>query len=415
MKQPSDEPQKRDNDGLHKRRGRWYYCLIIAGERRFFSTKSTNYQEARRVRAKAIKDQEDGRLPNDLSKLPFEKLLDMVMKEREPLLSEGSKRIDRERSRPLLKAFTGRRVSTIDIKVIRDYQTSRKVGNRTINLEVKLLRAVLKSAKTWASLADDYKPLPEDRRGPGRAIEEHQEKILLDTARSRPEWDAAFLAAMASTNTTMRGCELKGLRLQNVDLLKQEISIQKSKGKKAGIRNIPMNGTAVWAFARLLERAAALGSRAPEHFLLPRFKYRSKKANRGTGYDPTQPQKTWRTAWRALVRETGRRAGREAAKQSVEAGNGWRAGIAAWRGAAASFRGLRFHDLRHLAVTKLAESEASDATIMAIAGHMSREMMEHYSHVRAAAKRKAVDAIRSYVPEESPAAINSSKAPARVQ
>jgi len=61
---------------------------------------------------------------------------------------------------------------------------------------------------------------------------------------------------------------------------------------------------------------------------------------------------------------------------------------------------LRFHDLRHLAVTKLAESEASDATIMAIAGHLSREMMEHCSHIRGAAKRKAVDPIKSYVPEE---------------
>jgi integrase len=95
------------------------------------------------------------------------------------------------------------------------------------------------------------------------------------------------------------------------------------------------------------------------------------------------------------VKETGRRAGRKAAQEAIESGNGWRVAIAAWRRAAAPFRGLRFHDLRHLAVTKLAEFEASDATIMAIAGHISREMMEHYSHVRAAAKRKAVDSIRS--------------------
>src|ERR1700722_10702909 len=131
MKQPPEEPQKqRDNDGLHKRRAIWYYALSIGGERRFFSTKATNYQEARRIRAKAIKDQEDGRLPNDLSKLPFEKLLVQVMDERKPSLSEGSIRIDRERSGPLLKYFAGRRVSTIDIKVVRDYQASRtlKVG-----------------------------------------------------------------------------------------------------------------------------------------------------------------------------------------------------------------------------------------------------------------------------------------------
>jgi hypothetical protein len=49
------------------------------------------------------------------------------------------------------------------------------------------------------------------------------------------------------------------------------------------------------------------------------------------------------------------------------------------------------HDLRHYAITKLAESsEASEQTIMAIAGHVSREMLEHYSHIRQEAKRKAV-------------------------
>jgi integrase len=67
--------------------------------------------------------------------------------------------------------------------------------------------------------------------------------------------------------------------------------------------------------------------------------------------------------------------------------------------AMAPFIGLRFHDLRHYAISKLAESEASDQTIMSIAGHLDRSMLEHYSHIRAAAKRKAVEAIRSYIPE----------------
>jgi integrase len=162
----------------------------------------------------------------------------------------------------------------------------------------------------------------------------------------------------------------------------------------------------LWGFARLLERAGALGSVAPEHFLFPRFLYRETKAAvHGTGYDPTRPQKTWRTAWRALTKETARRAGREAASEALEARRGLRAAIAAWKRAAAPLTGMRFHDLRHLAITKLAESEASDQTIMSIAGHMDRAMLEHYSHIRAAAKRKAVDAIRSYVPTEEPVAI----------
>ena len=55
--------------------------------------------------------------------------------------------------------------------------------------------------------------------------------------------------------------------------------------------------------------------------------------------------------------------------------------------------GLRFHDLRHHAITELAESQASDSTVMAIAGHVSAKMLAHYSHVRIQAKRTALDAL----------------------
>jgi hypothetical protein len=41
----------------------------------------------------------------------------------------------------------------------------------------------------------------------------------------------------------------------------------------------------------------------------------------------------------------------------------------------------------------LAESQASDATIMSLAGHLSRKMMERYSHTRNEAKRQAIAAL----------------------
>jgi hypothetical protein len=56
-------------------------------------------------------------------------------------------------------------------------------------------------------------------------------------------------------------------------------------------------------------------------------------------------------------------------------------------------KSFRFHDSRHDAITNLAESDASDQTIMRSAGHLSRAMLEHYSHIRVAAKRRALDAI----------------------
>lgn len=49
--------------------------------------------------------------------------------------------------------------------------------------------------------------------------------------------------------------------------------------------------------------------------------------------------------------------------------------------------------MRHTAITNLCESGASEETIMAIAGHVSRKMLSHYAHIRTEAKRKAVEAI----------------------
>jgi integrase len=93
--------------------------------------------------------------------------------------------------------------------------------------------------------------------------------------------------------------------------------------------------------------------RRPEHYLFP--------AGARWPSDPTKPTTSFKTAWSNL---------RD--KADVH---------------------CRIHDLRHTAITKLAESGASDSTIMAIVGHLSRAMMERYSHIRMAAKRQAVESM----------------------
>jgi integrase len=381
----SDQPQKRrDSDGLHKRRGYWEFTLTIDGRRRAFSTHTKVLREAREIRNEAIKKQLENKLPTNLARARFEQVLAKVLEDREPHLSESSIRCEQERSKPLLDHFAGRRVNEITGDAIREYQRKRleKVGPRTINLEARLIRHTLRAAKIWATVSDDYKNLKEDRRGPGRALTEDQLKLLFNTAKARPHCDAAFYASIVASNTTARSIELKSLRIADVDLLSGVVRIGRSK-TDAGKRTVPLNPASQWAFARLLERANALGSTSPEHYLFPRFLYKTTKAEkRGAGYLASEHQKTWRTAWRSLVRATAKLAGDDAA----------------------AFRGLRFHDLRHCAITCLAESGASDQTIMALAGHLDRSMLEHYSHIRMAAKRKAVAAIKSAfeIPADEP-------------
>ncbi len=79
--------------------------------------------------------------------------------------------------------------------------------------------------------------------------------------------------------------------------------------------------------------------------------------------------------------------------------NGCKWGVLGWRTAwrtltkKAGLPGFRFHDPRHCAITQLAENGPSDSTIMAIAGHVSRRILERYSHVRMEAKRTAMEAL----------------------
>ena len=53
-------------------------------------------------------------------------------------------------------------------------------------------------------------------------------------------------------------------------------------------------------------------------------------------------------------------------------------------------------------ITDLAESGAGDQTIMDIAGHVSKSMLKHYSHIRMEAKREALESIVKRPPTTKP-------------
>jgi len=213
--------------------------------------------------------------------------------------------------------------------------------------------------------------LKEDTTGPGRALTPEEENRLFECAQKSPYLSAAFYAGIVTANTTMRGCELRGLQLRHVDLINRTLKIRRNSTKTdAGCRLIPLNNAAVWALTRLLERANLLKAREPDHYLFPAFNYKHTKESKTAGsdfYDPTKPMVTWRSGWRTLTKK-------------------------------AELKGLRFHDLRHHSITKLAEAGVPDQTLMSIAGHVSRSMLEHYSHIRLTAKRAAVDALDTFNP-----------------
>ncbi|MBN0545248.1 tyrosine-type recombinase/integrase, partial [Pseudomonas aeruginosa] len=55
---------------------------------------------------------------------------------------------------------------------------------------------------------------------------------------------------------------------------------------------------------------------------------------------------------------------------------------------------LRFHDLRHEAVSRLVESgQLTDQQVAAISGHKSMQMLKRYTHLRTDDLVKALDKV----------------------
>jgi integrase len=378
---------------IYKRTGHWHLDVTIYGVRYREALNTTDKRQAKELEKNRIAEIKQGKNASktgrEFARKPFHEAVRVYLEEREPHVSERTMQFEKERLGPLVKQFGEKPLLRFKAEDLSGYQKARLdagVSGRTVNKETGVLRRMLKRAKVWNAIFEDVKALPEQHGAVAKVLPADLKRKLFETAASRPEWLVAHCAAVLAVSTTCRGVEIKNLRWQDVDLFGRVATIRRSK-TAAGHRTIPLNGDAMAALARLLERAQALGSNEPEHYVFPACEERI--------IDPLRPQKSWRTAWRKLVGETAKRVGREAAQEALKQQQSIRAAIAAWKRATAPIRSLRFHDLRHQAITEMAEAGASDATLMAVAGHMSRRMLEHYSHVRMAAKRTALEKLES--------------------
>lgn len=372
------------------KRGKTYHAdVTVNGVRYRQSLETTNWQAAQREQKELIGRILEGKqacpaVKGSFAALSLDQALDEFVKNREGRIAERTTRIDRERSRVLKRHLGTTLVRKIDAATIRSYQDARKaegVSGRTINMEVTLIRQILKRARRWATIADDVANLPENQNVVGRVLTHEQKLHLFRTAASNPEWEAVYCAGVIAVNTTCRKVELLNLRWADADLFARTLSIKRSK-TEAGQRLIPLNAEAMAAFARLRKRAEAFGGGVPEHFVFP-------ACERGQ-FDFEHHQRSLRTAWRKLVKQAAKQAGDEAAEQALKAGTDPQpASVAAEK----PYRGFRFHDLRHQSITEMAEAGIQEATMQSIAGHLSKRMLDHYSHVRLAAKRDAVAAL----------------------
>lgn len=232
----------------------------------------------------------------------------------------------------------------------------RGAGPSRVNHELNTLSQILTRAGLWAPLAPNYKPLRLPRPKVGRSLSPEESHRLFSMAASNPRWKVAYCCALITVNTTAGPSEIRHLRLRDVDVSIPAIRIIEGIKNEYRQRTIPLNKPALWAVRSLLERAMEIGAHQPEHYLLPH-----RAANGRKGFDVERPITSWRGAWKQFTN-------------------------------AANLKELRFYDLRHDAITSLlADPDTSERTIMEIAGHVTRAMLERYSHQRMTTKAQAVD------------------------
>lgn len=146
---------------------------------------------------------------------------------------------------------------------------------------------------------------------------------------------------MLATNTAMRNSEIRALRWEQVDFERRFLTVGRTKTDAGEGRTIPLNSALYDALVGHAEwYKLRFGRIEPQWYLFP-FGHLHR-------LDLARPIRTLKTSWTNVRRRTGVKG--------------------------------RLHDARHTLITELAESGAGDETIMDIAGHVSRQMLRHYSH-----------------------------------
>jgi integrase len=243
---------------------------------------------------------------------------------------------DEQHLRIHLIPFFGRNRKLSDIKPqdVDDYKSSRlkeKAAPATVDRELSALRHLINLAERWnkffgknpVSIAGLLHPNNQKER----TLTHEEQKRLLDSTNEylRP-------IIIFALNTGMRKSEILTLKWSNVDLETGIITLEKSNTKSKKLRRIPIN-----TVVRKLMLEQKLKGKGSEYVFL---------SSKGIPY---KKEDSLRQPFLGALR---------------------RAGI----------EGLRFHDLRHTAATRMIESGASIVAVSKILGHEDLKTTMRYAH-----------------------------------
>jgi integrase len=350
------------------RRGKvWWYEFLFAGRRVRESAKTTSKTVAKDAEKKRHRELEKGF--NGLEDTRDERI--KTLKE----LTAAYLKDYRLRHRSVTFAVYAVRnvtrhlgqVMAVDVtdKTVKNYQAARlkeKAAPKTINEEVGFLLRLLGEAgdPIRARLRRQKSLKLAIRNQVGKAFSPEEKARLLEKAKEARS-PAIYPALMLALNAGMRDAEIRELQWGRVDLSREFLTVGESKTEAGEGRTIPLNSALLEAMVDYSKwYTKRFHTIKPEWYVFP-ARIGTPSTGQKRPLDPTKPMVTLKTSWNNVKTK-------------------------------ARVKG-RWHDNRHTLITDLAESGAGDETIRDIAGHVSRQMLKHYSHIRMEAKRTALESI----------------------
>jgi integrase len=347
---------------IYRRGNTWWYKFYFADKliRESAKTKSkTLAKKAEKRRRRELEEGYNNLLDNRKNQIQLLKDAAQAYGESYKILRPKSyKSYAKYCIQHLVKHLGNRMLIEINPEIVEKYQLIRLnegASGKTINEEIGILFRIMGDAGAMVRirLKQDKKLKLPQNKDVGQALTIEEETRLLRVARNMKS-PFIYPAIVLALNTGMRDSEMRQLKWNQIDLFKRILTVGKSKTDAGTGRTIPINRELLQVLLDYKVWYETKVSQAkPSHFVFP--------WSRSRHYDPTRHLVTFKTAW-LNTRE----------KADIN---------------------IRFHDLRHTLITKLAESGAGDETIMAIAGHVSREMLSRYSHIRTEAKRRALESV----------------------
>jgi integrase len=297
----------------------------------------------------------------------FAEALERYVKEVTPIKKLTTQKAERLRVKPLTDFFGQYAMTAISADLVARYRDQRlstpsqrkdlatgewlPLKPATVRLELALLGHVFTTAiKEWriGLVANPVHNIRKPSSGAGRDRRLHgDEEARLHEALAKHSNPMIAWIVRIALETGMRSSEITGLRLRQVELSRRIVRLSDTKNDSS--RTVPMTREALAVF----ELAMANPTR-PKDTDLVFFGEPGKDGKRR----PYNFNKVWNNLKNGL-----------------------------------GLSDLRFHDLRHEAVSRLVEKGLGDQEVSAISGHKSMQMLKRYTHLRAEDLVKRLDEV----------------------